>query len=53
MCAENAQVILCYLKVSHRPGEENQPRQKQNTNKQPNKPTTNLAKTRLKWVMQR
>ena len=52
MCAENGEVILCCLKVSHRPGEENQSNQnKTQTKKKTNKPN-NLAKTRLKWVMQ-
>ena len=42
MCAENAQVILCCLKVSHWPGKENHTKQNRN-HKQPNTPNQNLA----------
>ena len=45
MCAESAQVILCYLKVSHRPGEserQKQPKPKTQTRIQKTE-TNNLA----------
>ena len=47
MCAENAQVILCYLEESHRPSRNNQTQQTPNTQKQPNNTGPGLGKGRL------